>query len=299
VLGDVEAFAFGLDIGAQADDHVDDLVEDRRADARYHQRGADAPALRDHLGDQIVVRDLAGGVIHDARAAEGRIHQDAGAERADDAAGAVDAEHVERVVVAERVLHHGAEEQADHADDQTEHDGAHRTGITGRRRHRDEARHRARQRAEHGGMALDDPLREHPRQRRRRSRDETFRIDTIGRLSARQEAGHIEEVTGLDISYVHLFGITVGLDNFECVRQRLCTSEGCSRTKHKTVIFSNFIAGRGLLNCVIFAAATNMFPRHGFRLRTIAYYFKIQAFQAAIFSSNLSERQPTRAYFRS
>src|SRR5437764_3650081 len=29
VLGDIETFAFGLDIGAQADDDVDDLVEDR------------------------------------------------------------------------------------------------------------------------------------------------------------------------------------------------------------------------------------------------------------------------------
>src|SRR6202451_3627377 len=32
VLGDVEAFAFGLDTGAQADDDIDDLVEDRRTD---------------------------------------------------------------------------------------------------------------------------------------------------------------------------------------------------------------------------------------------------------------------------
>src|SRR5882762_1863112 len=48
VLGDVEAFTFGLNIGTQADDDVDDLVEDRRADARPHQRGADAPDLGDH-----------------------------------------------------------------------------------------------------------------------------------------------------------------------------------------------------------------------------------------------------------
>src|ERR1700710_245688 len=67
VLGDVETFALHFDIGAQADDDIDDLVEDRRADARPHQRGGDAPALRDHLRHQIVVRDLAGGVVHDAR----------------------------------------------------------------------------------------------------------------------------------------------------------------------------------------------------------------------------------------
>jgi hypothetical protein len=29
VLGDVEAFTFGLDVDAQADDDIDDLVEDR------------------------------------------------------------------------------------------------------------------------------------------------------------------------------------------------------------------------------------------------------------------------------
>src|SRR5437667_4676499 len=92
VLGDVEAFAFGLDIGTQADDDIDDLVEDRRADARPHQRGADAPALRDHLRSEVVVGDLAGGVVHDAGAAERRVHQDPGAERADNAADAVDAE---------------------------------------------------------------------------------------------------------------------------------------------------------------------------------------------------------------
>src|SRR5207245_7162857 len=36
VLGDVEAFTLGLDIGAQADDDVDDLIEDRRTDAGPH-----------------------------------------------------------------------------------------------------------------------------------------------------------------------------------------------------------------------------------------------------------------------
>src|SRR5258707_8599147 len=49
VLGDVEAFALHLNAGSQADDNVDDLVEDRRADASPHQRGADAPGLRGHL----------------------------------------------------------------------------------------------------------------------------------------------------------------------------------------------------------------------------------------------------------
>src|SRR5258706_554871 len=131
--------SYSLNVHAQANDDVDDLVEDRRTDARPHQRGADAPDLGDHLRREVVIRDLAGGVIHDARAAEGRIHQDAGAERADDAADAVDAEHVERVVIAERILHHGAEEQADDANHETQHDRAHPTAVTGRLRNRDQA----------------------------------------------------------------------------------------------------------------------------------------------------------------
>ena len=85
------------------------------------------------LGDEVVVGDLAGRVVHDAGAAERRIHQDAGPDRADDAADAVHAEHVERVVVAERVLHRGAEEQADRAGDEAEHERAHRSRIAGGR----------------------------------------------------------------------------------------------------------------------------------------------------------------------
>src|SRR5215211_871553 len=55
VLGDVEAFALDFNGGAQADEHIDDLVEDRRADAGPHQRGANAPGLRGHLRHKIVV----------------------------------------------------------------------------------------------------------------------------------------------------------------------------------------------------------------------------------------------------
>src|SRR4051812_3109696 len=49
VVGDIEPFAFRLDGGAQTDDHVDDLVEDRRTDAGPDQRRSDSLALRDHL----------------------------------------------------------------------------------------------------------------------------------------------------------------------------------------------------------------------------------------------------------
>src|SRR6476660_2011920 len=74
VLGDVEAFTLGLDIGAQANDHVDDLVEDRRTDARPHQRGADAPELGDHLRGEVVIGNLRRdrGVVNHAGATESR-----------------------------------------------------------------------------------------------------------------------------------------------------------------------------------------------------------------------------------
>src|SRR5262249_36324257 len=47
-----------------------------------------------------------------------------------------------------------AEEQADHADHETEHDRAHRSGIAGRRRDGDKTRHGAGQRTEHRGWPL-------------------------------------------------------------------------------------------------------------------------------------------------
>src|ERR1700753_3601812 len=47
VIGDVEAFALGFHARTKPDDHVDDLVEDRRTDARPQQRRQHGLALRD------------------------------------------------------------------------------------------------------------------------------------------------------------------------------------------------------------------------------------------------------------
>src|SRR3954451_8743870 len=68
VLGDVEAFTLALDIRAAANDHIDDLVDDRRTDTRPHQRGADAPDLGDHLRREVVIGNLRRdrGVVDDA-----------------------------------------------------------------------------------------------------------------------------------------------------------------------------------------------------------------------------------------
>ena len=109
----------------------------------------------------------------------------------------MDAEHVERVVIAERVLHHGAEEQADHADHETEHDRAHWTGVTGGGCHRHQSGDRAGNRAEHGGMSLDDPLREHPGQRRRRRGNEG-----VGHGERRAAAG-FEVRSGVEAEPAH------------------------------------------------------------------------------------------------
>ncbi len=85
------------------------------------------------------------------------------AERADNAADAMDAEHVERVVIAKPVLDHGDEEQADDADDQAEHERSHRAGIAGRGRDRDQSGDRTGNLAPSTeGWALDHPFREHP-----------------------------------------------------------------------------------------------------------------------------------------
>src|SRR5579862_3144921 len=105
VIADVETLAFLFDGGTQANDQIDDLVEDRRADAGPDQRRQHRLALRNHLGDQIVGAGVVAsdvGVVGDADATERGIDQDAGAERTDDAADAMHAEHVERVVIAER-----------------------------------------------------------------------------------------------------------------------------------------------------------------------------------------------------
>ena len=71
-------------------------------------------------GDDAVL-DHALGVVDDARAAVEWERDDARADGAEEAADGMDAEHVERVVVAERALHRGDEEEAHHAGHRAEH----------------------------------------------------------------------------------------------------------------------------------------------------------------------------------
>ena len=83
-----------------------------------------APDDRHADGEELDPHLAGNGEILRAGAAERRGGQDAGAERADDAADAVDAEDIEAVVVAHGRLHHRDEEVADDAGDGTEDDRA-------------------------------------------------------------------------------------------------------------------------------------------------------------------------------
>src|SRR6202795_1962631 len=71
VIGDVETLAFRFHGGTKTDDHVDELVEDRRSNAGPEQRGSDGLALRNHLGDEVVGTGVVAGdvgVVGDADA---------------------------------------------------------------------------------------------------------------------------------------------------------------------------------------------------------------------------------------
>ena len=96
VQGEIETVALDFVGDPQADRHVDDLQDDQRDDRVIDDDRADADQLIDDLAR--VAFDQAGvaAVLVD--------REHAGQDRADDAADAVDAEAVERVVIAERVL---------------------------------------------------------------------------------------------------------------------------------------------------------------------------------------------------
>ena len=102
------------------------------------------------------------GVVDDARAAQERSDDDAGADGADDAAHAVDAEHVERVVITDEVLETRAGEQADRSNHEAENDCANRTGEAGGRRDRDKTRNSARSHTQQAGFALEHRFGEAP-----------------------------------------------------------------------------------------------------------------------------------------
>ena len=75
----------------------------------------------------------------------------------------MDAEHVERVVIAKRALHRGDEEEAHGTGNEAEDQCAHRAGVTGSGCYRNEACDNARGKAQKARLALEQPLDEQPR----------------------------------------------------------------------------------------------------------------------------------------
>ena len=108
---------------AQADDLVHDKEQDQRADDGDAPGNADAGELVEHLAPVAV--DGAGGHALAVDRVDDAGGKDAGEQRAEGSAGAVNAEGVEGIVVAEAALdledHEGAEEAGDEADEQRGH----------------------------------------------------------------------------------------------------------------------------------------------------------------------------------
>ena len=113
--------------------------------------------LRDELVEAVVLERCVG-QVGVARCGG----EDAGQDGAQRAADGVDAEGVERVVVAEHLLERGAEEERDdageHADDHRAVGGHEAAG----RRDDDEAGHGAGAEAEDGGLAVEDLFQQRP-----------------------------------------------------------------------------------------------------------------------------------------
>src|SRR5947209_13128652 len=121
--GVVEAVALDLVGDAQADRRLEDREDDEADDAVVDDHGDDADRL---------VHDLARVALDETRGAAVLLDREyAGQQRADDAADAVDAEAVERVVVAEGVLERSRAEVAADAGGDADDEPANRADEAG------------------------------------------------------------------------------------------------------------------------------------------------------------------------
>ena len=151
---EIETFALDVLAHPQADNHVDDFQDDQGHDHVVDEHGGDADELGEHLAG--ITLDQPGG------AAVGRHREHAGEDGASRAADRMDAERVERIVIAEEVLEPGAAPVADDAGRDADGERTHRTDETRRRRDGDEPRDRAGADADDCRLAADDPLDDHP-----------------------------------------------------------------------------------------------------------------------------------------
>src|SRR3546814_2943081 len=130
VLAEIEPFAFDLRRDAQPGEPSGDSDRDRGADRcpddRRHHRLKLDPDLRADPHRAIARPAKDGGV------------DDAGADRADHAADAVDTERIERIVIAEPRFKDGDGVVTKDAGDRAKHDRTKRPRITRRGRHRSE-----------------------------------------------------------------------------------------------------------------------------------------------------------------
>src|SRR3546814_7342438 len=111
---------------------------------------------------------------------------------ADQAADAVDAEYVERIVEAELRLHDHHEPAAGDTGDRAEQDRAERTRIARCRRDRDEAGDRARAGAEQRALVAERALGQHPEENARRGGDEAVDEREAGRAIGLERRAGIE-----------------------------------------------------------------------------------------------------------
>src|SRR5262245_13742571 len=156
MLGDVEALDLVLLRYPQRHHELDHLEDDEGGDARPHRRDGDAVELDQHLA--AIAFEQAGGAGRARRIGERGDREHAAQQGAKRAADAVDAEHVERVVIVEFLLEPGAGPVADRAREQADDQRMPGQDEAGRRRDSAETGDRARDHAEHRRLAARPPF---------------------------------------------------------------------------------------------------------------------------------------------
>src|SRR5579883_2339236 len=149
---EVHAVALRLGIDAQADRDIDELQDDVARDRAIAGGNGDAIGLGQHL-PRMAVDEAAL-----ALAADRRHREDAGQQRADDAADAVHAEGIEAVVVTEGMLEAGRAPIAGKAGGEADGEPARGIDEARGRGDGDEPGDGARDDAEHRGLAALRPL---------------------------------------------------------------------------------------------------------------------------------------------